>query len=121
MSTFDSAVRAYVDTTAARDTAGFMDLMHDDVTVVLADGDVLAGRSAVAGFVDGFFADRGWTQTFTVLRQVRAGRTGFVLFDSRYAPSGGRPPKPLVIGVTFVEEDGRWRVLHNQDSAGPAR
>jgi SnoaL-like protein len=118
---FDRAVAAYVRTTDRRDAAGFNALLHPDVTIIFANGGVLAGKPDSAAFIDDFFADPGWTQTFHELRRsVQGCRTGFVLFDSVYAVPAQNRTAPLVIGVTFTYAHGTWLVLHNQDSTGPA-
>ena len=118
---FDHAVRAYVTTTQTRNAPGFNALLDQDATVVFANGGVLAGKKQVAAFITDFFADPGWTQTFTKLHQhVEGCRTGFVLFDSVYSVPTDHRVSPLVIGVTFTYRNGRWLVLHNQDSTGPA-
>ncbi|MBB5787053.1 YybH family protein [Jiangella mangrovi] len=118
---FDRAVDAYVQTTYDRDAEGFAAVLHEDVTAIFATGDVLYGKDQTMGFIERFFAVPDWTQTFDELtREVRGCSTGFVLFDSVYTPSPGAHPEPLVIGVTFVFERGRWLALHNQDSTGPA-
>jgi hypothetical protein len=118
---FDRAVRAYVTTTDRRDAPGFNALLHPDVTIIFANGGVLSGKPDSAAFIDDFFADPGWTQTFTELRRrVEGCRTGFVLFDSVYSVPAEDRASPLVIGVTFTYAHGRWLVLHNQDSTGPA-
>jgi uncharacterized protein (TIGR02246 family) len=118
---FDRAVDAYVQTTYDRDADGFAAVLHDDVTAIFATGDVLYGKDQTMGFIEPFFANPAWTQTFDELtREVRGCSTGFVLFDSVFTPSAGAEPEPLVIGVTFVFERGRWLALHNQDSTGPA-
>lgn len=116
---FDRAVQAYVETTDERDADGFAALLHDDVTVIFANGSVLYGKDQTMGFIEPFFEATNWTQTFDELtRHVDGCRTGFVLFDSVYTEDG--TVVPLVIGVTFTHADGRWQVLHNQDSRGPA-
>jgi hypothetical protein len=118
---FGTAVRAYVSTTDRRDARGFNALLDPDATVVFANGSVLYGRAQVADFITGFFADPGWTQTFTELtRHVEGCRSGFVLFDSVYSVPADNRVSPLVIGVTFTYDHGRWLVLHNQDSTGPS-
>jgi hypothetical protein len=116
---FDRAVDAYVETTDERDAAGFAALLHEDVTAVFANGGVLYGRDQTMGFIEPFFQAPGWTQTFDELtRHVEGCRSGFVLFDSVYTEDGTEVP--LVIGLTFTRERGRWLVLQNQDSSGPA-
>ena len=118
---FDRAVRSYVNTTQNRDAEGFNALLHRDVTVVFANGGVLDGKTETANFIHGFFADPGWTQSFNELkRHVSGCDAGFVLFDSVYSVPAEHRVSPLVIGVTFTYQHGRWRVLHNQDSTGPA-
>ena len=118
---FDRAVDAYVQTTHDRDADGFAAVLHEDVTAIFATGGVLYGKAQTMDFIEQFFAAPDWTQTFDELtREVRGCSTGFVLWDSVYTPSPGADPEPLVIGVTFVFERGRWLALHNQDSTGPA-
>ena len=116
---FDRAVTAYVETTDERDADGFAALLHDDVTAIFANGGVLYGKDQTMGFIGPFFEAPGWTQTFDELtRHVEGCRSGFVLFDSVYTEDGTEVP--LVIGLTFTREHGRWLVLQNQDSSGPA-
>ncbi|MEU8300906.1 nuclear transport factor 2 family protein [Micromonospora sp. NPDC048909] len=117
---FDRAVRAYVDTTARRDLDGFAALLHPDVTSVFAsDGEVLDGKRATVDWLRGFFADDSWTQSFSVAKRTVVGcRTGFVLFDSVYAVPASGTRVPLLIGVSFTYQHGRWLVLQNQDSVG---
>jgi ketosteroid isomerase-like protein len=116
---FDRAVRAYVETTDERDADGFAALLHEDVTAIFANGGVLYGKEQTMGFIEPFFATPGWTQTFEELtRHVEGCTSGFVLFDSVYTE--GSTVVPMVIGLTFTRERGRWLVLHNQDSDGPA-
>lgn len=118
---FDAAVRAYVTTTDRRDARGFNALLDPDATVIFANGSLLSGRTQVAAFITDFFADPGWTQTFTELtRHVEGCSTGFVLFDSVYSVPADNRVSPLVIGVSFTYDHGRWLVLHNQDSNGPS-
>jgi hypothetical protein len=77
------------------------------------------GKDETMGFIEPFFEASGWTQTFDELtRHVEGCRSGFVLFDSVYTEDGTEVP--LVIGLTFTRERGRWLVLQNQDSSGPA-
>ncbi|MGC5306668.1 nuclear transport factor 2 family protein [Micromonospora zamorensis] len=117
---FDRAVRAYVETTARRDLDGFAALLHPDVTSVFAsDGEVLDGKRATVDWLRGFFADDSWTQSFSVAKQTVVGcRTGFVLFDSVYAVPATGTRVPLLIGVSYTYQHGRWLVLQNQDSVG---
>lgn len=93
---FNQAVRAYVKTTQTRNARGFNALLDQDATVIFANGGVLSGKKEVAAFITGFFADPGWTQTFTKLHQhVEGCRTGFVLFDSIYSvPADHRVSPP---------------------------
>ena len=118
---FDAAVQAYMSTTQRRDATGFNALLHPDVTIIFANGSLLVGKRDSAAWIRDFFADPGWTQSFTELRrQVEGCRTGFVLFDSVYAVPAENRSSPLVIGVTFTYAHGTWLVLHNQDSTGPS-
>jgi len=112
---FDRAVRAYVDTTNQRDARGFNALLEGGVTVVFGTGDILYGKPDTAAFINDFFADPTWTQSFQTLRTYPVGcESAFVLFDSIYAEPNVR--KHFLIGVSWTWEHGRWLVVHNQDS-----
>lgn len=119
VTTFSEAVQAYRQTTFDKDAAGFNALLHPEVTGVLADGETVIGRDATAAWIEDFFTVDGWTQTLDVVRQIELEGVGFVLLDSIFTPKPGAEGKALAIGVTFVEVDGQWLVLHNQDSTGP--
>ncbi|MPZ25765.1 MAG: DUF4440 domain-containing protein [Micromonosporaceae bacterium] len=110
---FDQAVQAYRDTFPARDLAGLGQLMHDEITVVLASGAVFQGRDAAVAALGPFFADPSWTQTFDeVTRTVHGCQTGFVLFDSVLTfPSAAQH---TLIGLTFTLQHGQWLILHDQ-------
>jgi uncharacterized protein (TIGR02246 family) len=117
---FQHAIEDYRQTTFDKDADGFNELLGKEVTLIFANGGTLQGKAESAAWIEGFFADPDWTQTLDVVRTTRMGcSAGFVLFDSVYTPSPESDPKDLAIGVTFVNEDGTWLVLQNQDSTGP--
>lgn len=111
---FDRATRTYRETFPARDLATLGDLLHEQVTVVLADGTVVLGRDRAIDALTPFFEDPRWTQTFDeVTRVVNRCRSGFILFDSVLSfPSGFT--RHTLIGLTFTFEHGRWLILHDQ-------
>lgn len=112
---FDKAVERYVETTDARDTAGFNRLLHPDVTAVLPGGYTLIGEADVAEFIDGFFARTDWTQTLEVKHTAVSGcGTAHVLFDSVYTDGDGAVP--LAIIITWTRDRGQWRVIVDQNT-----
>lgn len=114
---FDAAVRSYVDTTDQRDAAGFNRLLHEEVTGVLPEGSVFAGRAEMADFVTRFFANTTWTQTFTPTRRAVFGcDSAFVLFESVYAEPATGYQQNLRIGVSWTREHGRWLVIQDQNT-----
>ena len=116
----DRAERQYVRTTERRDAPGFNALLDRDVTLILRQGEVYDGKAEFAAFIEEFFADPSWTQTFTVRKKVvKDCSTAFVLYDSRFRDPDDGVDLQLVIGLSFVRRDGRWLVLHNQDSGRP--
>jgi ketosteroid isomerase-like protein len=116
----DRAERQYVRTTERRDADGFNALLDREVTLVLRQGEVYDGKAEFAAFIEEFFADPTWTQTFALRKKVVKGcSTAFVLYDSRFRDPDDGVDLQLVIGLSFVHRDGRWLVLHNQDSGRP--
>jgi uncharacterized protein (TIGR02246 family) len=116
----DRAERQYVRTTERRDADGFNALLDRDVTLILREGEVYDGKAEFAAFIEEFFADPSWTQTFALRKKVVRGcSTAFVRYDSRFRDPDDGVDLHLVIGLSFVRRDGRWLVLHNQDSGRP--
>ena len=111
----NQAVAQYISTTGARDARGFERLLATDYTVVLPGGTTFAGKPAGAAFIDRFFARTDWTQTFAVTRTTVEGcSAAAVLLDSTYTDADG--PVDLVVGLSWVHEDGHWRVLLDQNT-----
>lgn len=117
---FDQAVQTYRATFPARDLDTLGDLLHEQVTVVLANGKIVLGRDAAIEALTPFFEDPRWTQTFDeVTRVVNGCRSGFILFDSVLSfPSGFT--QHTLIGLTFTFDRGRWLILHDQVTLLPA-
>lgn len=111
---FDQAVETYRATFPARDLDTLGTLLHEQITVVLADGTIVLGRDAAIEALTPFFQDPRWTQTFDeVTRVVNGCRSGFILFDSVLSfPSGFT--QHTLIGLTFTFDHGRWLILHDQ-------
>lgn len=110
----DTAVHDYVDANVDHDYQALRRLIAVDYTIVLPGGTTFAGQEAV-DFVEGFFARTDWDQTFTATRTVVDHcSTALVLLDSVYTDGDGAVP--LVIGLTWVREHGRWVVLMDQNT-----
>ncbi len=78
---------------------------------------MFSGKAEMAAFVDGFLARTDWTQTFTEVRRTASCDTGYVLFESVYAEPAAGYVSPLVIGLTWTREHGRWLVPADQNTA----
>jgi hypothetical protein len=113
---FDRTIDRYVGSHPIRDVDMLASTLHDEWTVIFADGELLVGKEEGLAWVrEEFFSDPSWTQSFTEVRRVVRGcSTGFILFDSIYEQPGYRTH--LMIGLSLTYERGRWLVIQDQNS-----
>lgn len=107
----------------ARDLDAYTATLHDQVTLILPNGTVHAGRQAVVDFHRGFFADPDWRQDFTAERLVVTGRAASALYRVEYhdVDTEGAPyHRRFLVGLLFVPVGDRWLLLHDQCTSLPA-
>ena len=116
------AVDRHLATVTGRDLPGYLATVHDDVSLVLPNGRLIAGREAVGAFHRDWFDDPDWSWTLTPTRTATAGDTGLALFAAEYRDldAAGKPyTMGYLLSLTFTRRDGRWLLLHDQNTPTP--
>ncbi|MGH3756951.1 YybH family protein [Actinophytocola sp.] len=111
------AIDRHVETITARDLKGYAATLHDDVVLVLPTGTTLAGKEAVVGFHQEFFADPDWTQDLAERTMTVGEHTARALFEADYrdVDAAGEPVrKRYLVGLVFTRVGEEWLLLHDQ-------
>jgi uncharacterized protein (TIGR02246 family) len=117
---FAEALDRHLAAIAARDAESYLATVHDDVSLVLPNGTLLGGRTAVAEFHRDWFSDPDWQMDVTVLHTATAGGTAVAVLDVDYrdVDAAGEPyAKQYLLGLVFTRDDaGTWLLLHDQNT-----
>jgi uncharacterized protein (TIGR02246 family) len=115
-----AAAGRHLDAIRTRDLAGVVETLADDVVMVLGDGRVLQGKDLVAQFHEEWFDDPDWSfELHPVYRVVRDGMVvqGFRVEYLDVDHEGSSMDMTYVLSLTFsTTRDGRWRVVHVQNT-----
>lgn len=127
----DDGLRATLDRHLAAINARDLDTLMSTVTggealvTILPSGTVLETRAQYRKLHEDWFADDGWRMVFTV-QEVRD-FSGFgiarVHYDSQERDAEGRyaSRSKALLTLTFVREDGAWRLVHDQNTVIPPK
>jgi uncharacterized protein (TIGR02246 family) len=116
---FPAAVEHHLATVGGRDLDGYLATVHDDVSLVLPNGRLVEGRDAVGAFHRDWFDDPDWNWTPQPVRTTVAGDTGVALYAVEYRDlDGSGQPYTMryLLSLTFARQDGRWLLLHDQNT-----
>lgn len=118
---FDEAQRVDMESFRDYDLATWTAAHDDDAITVLAGGQWIQGRDAIATALRGHFANREAVWSWTELtRAVDGCRTGTILYDATYAiPSVGFTQRAYV-SVTYTYKRGKWLSVIDQSTLVPA-
>ena len=116
---FAEALDRHLDAVGRRDLDAYAGSLHDEVSLILPNGKLVEGRTAVVEFHREWFGDPDWSWTLTPLRQAVAGDTAVALFTVEYrdVDGSGQPyAMGYRLGLTFARQDGVWLLLHDQNT-----
>lgn len=113
------AVDHHLAAVTGRDLAGYGATIHPDVSLIMLDGRLVAGRDAVLDLHRAWFGDPDWSWTLTPVRHTVAGETGVAVVAVAYhdLDADGRPYElAYLLSLTFVRAGGAWLLLHDQNT-----
>ncbi|RJL31968.1 YybH family protein [Bailinhaonella thermotolerans] len=122
MTSDESVVQIHLAAIADRDLKAYSATLHDDVIVVLPNGNRLEGRRSVEDFHREWFADLDWTQELHPLSLVETEGTLSALFEADYRDvdaSGAPIHKRNLVSLVFTRTAEGWLLLHDQNTPLP--
>ncbi len=121
---FQTALATHLAAIQTRDLAAFEATLTTgaDCTLILPNGHLIEGRTAVLDFHREWFADPDWRLVLQPLRQIETVSTGLALFEVTYhdLDADGQPYElRYYLSLLFVNEAGEWRLVHDQNTLSP--
>ncbi|GAA2606784.1 YybH family protein [Paractinoplanes durhamensis] len=119
---FATAVDRHLAAVTDRDLDTYLKTVHEDVSLVLLDGRLVEGRTAVGDLHRDWFSDPDWSWHLTQLRSSEQGDTGIALFAVDYddVDANGKPyTSRYLLGLTFARCGGDWLLIHDQNTPTP--
>jgi uncharacterized protein (TIGR02246 family) len=113
------AAEAHLAAVTGRDLQAYLATVHEDVSLILPNGKLIAGRDAVVAFHADWFGDPDWSWKLTPVRYAEAGDAGLAVYAVEYhdVDGEGRPyTMAYVLTLTFTRRDGTWLLLHDQNT-----
>lgn len=116
---FSEAVNQHLAAIGRRDLDGFLATVHDEVSLIMPNGRLLAGRDEVAAFHRDWFDDPDWSWELDLLRTTTVGDSGVATFAVAYhdLDAQGEPYQlSHVLTLIFVRVGDEWLLLHDQNT-----
>jgi uncharacterized protein (TIGR02246 family) len=120
---FDATLAAHLRAIQRRDIARYAATVHPQAQLILPNAAVVSGKREVVEVNREFFADPTWTLAATELSRGVTERAATVVFRFAFTytePDGSQVVSTNVVGLTFVRDNGRWLMLHDQNTRVPA-
>lgn len=112
------ALDEHLEAIATRDIDRFAaTLAADDVRFVGGDGRIVEGRENVVAAHRDWFMDDAWTFEPEILWTREEQSAGWALTRVRYREPSAE--KQFLLLFAFIEEDGAWKVLYDQNTPIP--
>jgi uncharacterized protein (TIGR02246 family) len=120
---FEATLAIHLRAIQRRDIDLYATTIAPRAQLVLPNAAVVSGKRDVVAVNRDFFADPTWTLRATELSRGVADRAATVVFRFAFTyteADGSQTVSTNVVGLTFVRDDGRWLMLHDQNTRVPA-
>lgn len=91
----------------------------DHLLLILPSGRMTRSRSEYLAFHESLFAASAWTMTFDRIHLQRFGEYAHALYAVTFDDDGAgpAPATPAYLSLGFGQEDGEWRLVHDQNTS----
>jgi uncharacterized protein (TIGR02246 family) len=125
----EAAIRAadaqWLASARSRDAAKTASFWSDDASLVLEGMPTITGHANLQKFVEGAFADKGFSIDWTV-DKIEVARSGELAYETAFETVTSTQGKKVVASKTFEtliwkkQPDGNWKTILQQSSEVPA-
>ncbi|MCC6376844.1 MAG: nuclear transport factor 2 family protein [Microbacteriaceae bacterium] len=117
---FDEALARHLAAIENRDLAEYEKTVHSDAVVVLGNGTIIQGLTAILELHIGWFADTDWSLKTEVLHRTELHGLASVVLKVDYhdVDQNGAPTQhSYLLGLVFTKsEDDDWLLIHDQNT-----
>ena len=122
--TFIETLHTHLQAIQQRNIDTFLATLTKDesLSVILPNGTLFETRTAFVEFTRQWFADPDWQMTVELLRTVETAEMGLALLSVVYAdldPKGEPYELRYYLTLVFAQQEGVWRLVHDQNTLLP--
>ena len=116
---FRATVTAHLDAIHRHDLDALMATVTtgDSLVLLFPDGTLIRSRQAFLDVHRAWFADTTWTMTFEPVSLLDTPAMGTALVRYTITDDTPRSGRQAYLALTFVHEDGSWRLVQDQNTA----
>ncbi len=123
--TFTETVHTHLQAIQQRDMDTFLATLTEQeaISVILPNGTLFETRTAFVEFTRDWFADPDWRMTVALLRTAETAEMGVALLSVSYddLDQHGQPYQlRYYLSLVFAQQQGAWRLVHDQNTLLPA-
>lgn len=113
---FQRALTAHVEAVSKRDLDGLLDTIttSERLTLIFPNGSLTDTRQAYVDFHRQWFAEQGWTMKMEPVSLLVRSDLGIALMRTTYTDEAGS--RQGFLTLTFAREQGRWRLVFDQNT-----
>jgi ketosteroid isomerase-like protein len=113
---FQQTLTAHVEAIRKRDLDGLLDTVTatDRLTLIFPNGTLSDTRQAYVDFHRKWFAEQGWTMKMEPVSLLVRSELGIALMRTTYTDEAGS--RQGFLTLTFAREQGRWRLVFDQNT-----
>ncbi len=116
---FLDALQEHIDAIRHRDIRRFAaTVASDELILVTADGEVIADGERFLDLHREWFASPGWALDAHLLSAREFGAVAMCVLRLEYRPTGdaAEPAEESILSLVFAARDGRWLLVHDQNT-----
>jgi hypothetical protein len=116
---FDNALQGHLDAISNRDIAAFKSNLTrgEKLYTIVQNGHAFTTPSELAEIHEQWFKDPDWIWEGSVVHKLVGEDMAMALVKYQYRAKAGDEPFDTWLLYVFTLEDGKWRIVHDQNTA----
>jgi ketosteroid isomerase-like protein len=116
---YDVALKMHLDAIQNHDLSSLLSTVHDSVTLIFPNGQLLKSKKEFADFHEGWFKANNWSLSPTIEKTIKSDSVSYSLVRYQYEDidSAGIRSKPRSNYLLLVfKRDQGWKLIHDQNT-----
>lgn len=117
---YNATLKIHLEAIQNRDLNAILETVHDSVTLIFPDGQLLKSKEKFADFHRDWFADKKWSMNPVVLKTNQSDSLSYSLIRYQYndldSLGNAINPRSTYLMLTFKLESNGWKLIHDQNT-----